>query len=144
MKMVLPMNFSINVSNMSSNYIDYCELNQMAMLNQVEKMPVNILILIGLSFLALLIYVFITPMLKEKIREIVKHSLVMFATGTLLFGIIFLVAITFNITQATWELASNIITWVAIIIIVTAMFIKRKKIKEFINNLNKARTDNNG
>jgi hypothetical protein len=124
-------NITLNISG-TGPPVDVCELNQIAMLDQVGKMPVQVFILISLGFIALLLYIFVTPYLDNKIRELVRHVCIMFSTGTILFGLIFLAATTFKINANTWIMLSDYLTWFAVAVVALTIFIKRKKLKELM------------
>lgn len=96
----------INITSPSFNQV--CELNQVAMLNQLQKIPSKVIILMGLSLAALVCYIYIAPFLKDKLKIIVTNTLVTFATGLLVFAIVIQSAITFNINEKTWSLIETI------------------------------------
>jgi uncharacterized membrane protein len=128
-------NVTINMTGGGGPPVNVCELNQIAMLDQVSKMPVQILLLISLGFIALIVYTFVTPYLDEKIHELVRHICIMFSTGTILFGIIFLAATTFKISSDTWVMISHYLTYFSVALVAVVAFIKRKKLLKWFDNV---------
>jgi len=130
---MIPYNISID----APSFAETCRLDQVAMLNQLEKMPSKIIILMALALAALFFYIYIVPLLKKDWQPILCNSLVVFAIGLLVFAVIMQAAITFNISQSTWDWTEGILfglfgIWAAIMI-----FKKRKKIKVILSEAGK-------
>jgi uncharacterized protein YacL len=110
-----------------------CVLNQVAMLNQLEKLPSRVVLFMLIAFVALLIYIYIMPILKTKWKEEIKYSLVMFSASLLVFAIIIQSALTFDIKDSQWE-AIQITLFIIITIWISAFIYKNKnKISELFN-----------
>jgi hypothetical protein len=128
----------INLTNITptvQSFKEVCELNQVAMLNQLQKVPSKIIILMALSLAALISYIYIVPFIKEKHKIIVTNTLVTFATGILVFAIIAQSAITFNITEQNWSSIQTICIIALVIWIIIYSIKNKEKIKNLIRKM---------
>ena len=125
-------NFTPILYNNTPNFGQVCELNQINMMNALEKMPYNIYIFFLLAFISLLEYLFVVPYLKDSWKEPAKHSLVIFSISMLVFGLLYLTAITFNIDSDGWKHISYYVGGVAALLILLYLFINGESLFRWI------------
>jgi hypothetical protein len=83
-----------------------CELNQLAMLENVQKFPKVMFYFALASFVVLAFYVYVLPRIKfrsEGFGRLVQASLPMLSLGLLVWALIFAYFITWSVDVDTWD-----------------------------------------
>jgi hypothetical protein len=124
-----------NFSGLGNTFAQTCELNQIAMLNELKKMPNKVIFLMALALVALLIILYIVPLLKQSWRHMISSGLITFAIGLLVFAIIMQSAITFYITAQGWLLIEQIVIGLFALWIIIYSVMNWKRIKAFFQKV---------
>ena len=135
MDLLLNITNTTNILGSSPSFGETCVLNQMSMINQLQKMPGNVVIIMLIALLALVSYIFFVPMIKESWRSIACNSLVTLATTLIMFAIIIQSAFTFNISEYTWLLIRDVLIIFFVLWMIIYSFINRVKIKNYFKEV---------
>jgi hypothetical protein len=131
-------NASLNAGN---NYLAQaiCELNQVNMLNNLQKLPTVLFFFIALALAALIIHIYVMPFFRKCAGyNQIQISLLMFSMGAMIWAIIFCGIQTFKIDERLMNSSEPYIVAGIILFTLLAAWINRGNIKSFFHKLDEA------
>lgn len=104
------MNFSLNFSPDALSFREVCELNQIQMMNQLERLPIGLFIFITLALAGLVAHLYIVPRLNAVWRERLVDAFPLFSLGCLVWAWLIALGLSFRISEAAWNVAGTVAT----------------------------------
>ena len=133
------LNISINITgfNLTSSNTSICEVNQIAMLNTIQKMPKFLFLFISLAIVAMVLHLYILPWLQKSrvYQEYVGDSLLWFSLGSMFWAWLFSLVQTYTFNSKTYEIAEYSLLGLFLLIEVFYAYKMRHSIKSWFSDV---------
>jgi len=114
-----------NISSLSNS----CELNQIKMLNSLNKISIGVFVFILIVFLALFSYYWVLPMFKKyKWYDEVSRGLLGLAFMSSIWALLFALPVSFNFSESFWNYAEVfLILMIGLILLLVYLRMRKKQ-----------------
>lgn len=116
--------------NLSSpDFQTVCNLNQIELLNQLQKLPTKLFWFMLAATILLIIYNWILPAIKWKYREAIDAGILQLALTFMVMATVLTASLVFTITSKTWNIIVYALLGIVIILIGVRIYLWKKGAK---------------